>query len=453
MNLVAFSIKTKGLRNFARRLWTVFARFGFSDRRTRADLLAIVRAVQRAGSAPTFFIPAVVLARHPDLIADIARGGAEFGIHGYVHNDYRALSQTRQYEQTKQAAAIFQRSHIAYAGFRNPYLGWTNDSVVVFAKLGMLYDSNEAVHYPVIDLTRLPRGLRSGYTKSLELFQAIACTDYTLRPHFEGTLLRLPTSIPDDEMLYDRLRITNVRCIGAIWRQMLERTYELGGLYVLNLHPERGLLCLPALECLLASARQQPLRVWLAQLAEVAQWWRDRCQFALRLLPLGPRQWQVEASCSAHATILVRHLVVEDQPAIPWYGPDAVVRAQSFTVSAARCPCLGLTPETPDEVVAFLREQGYPACRAPRVEANDYALYLDLSDGLGATRDERISRRGALVRQIETLEAPLVRFGCWPDQARAALAITGDIDSVTVQDFFLRVIETGDMGDRLGTPR
>ena len=45
------------------------------------------------------------------------------------------------------------------------------------------------------------------------------------------------------------------------------------------------------------------------------------------------------------------------------------------------------------------------------------------------------------MRQIEQLDAPLLYFGCWPDGKRAALAITGDIDSVTVQDFFLRIIE------------
>jgi hypothetical protein len=45
------------------------------------------------------------------------------------------------------------------------------------------------------------------------------------------------------------------------------------------------------------------------------------------------------------------------------------------------------------------------------------------------------------VQRIEELEAPLLHFACWPDGNRAALAITGDIDSVTVQDFFLRIIE------------
>jgi hypothetical protein len=29
----------------------------------------------------------------------------------------------------------------------------------------------------------------------------------------------------------------------------------------------------------------------------------------------------------------------------------------------------------------------------------------------------------------------------WPEGKRAALSITGDVDSVTIQDFFLRILE------------
>src|ERR1700694_5306263 len=82
MNLVSFSVKTKGLHNFVRRLWTVFTRFGFSEARTRRALETIVDTLHAYNSAPTFYIPAVVLDRHPQLIAAIAYSGAEIGIHG-----------------------------------------------------------------------------------------------------------------------------------------------------------------------------------------------------------------------------------------------------------------------------------------------------------------------------------------------------------------------------------
>ena len=189
MNLVSFSIRTKGSYNFARRLRTVFTRFGFSESPIRHALYTIIDTLQQYNGAPTFFIPAVVLDRHPKLIAEIALDGAEIGIHGYVHNDYRTLSESEQYKQTEKAVSIFQHLQIPYQGFRNPYLGWTYEALGVFAALKITYESNEAVLHEVVDLTTFSPLLRSGFDKSLALFQATPCTIYALRPHFRGGVI------------------------------------------------------------------------------------------------------------------------------------------------------------------------------------------------------------------------------------------------------------------------
>jgi peptidoglycan/xylan/chitin deacetylase (PgdA/CDA1 family) len=446
MNLVFFSLKTKGVHNFARRLWTVFTRFGITEARTRRALYTVIDVLRRDNSAPTFFIPAIVLSRHPQLIMKIVDSGAEIGIHGYVHNDYRSLSENEQYQQTKQAVSVFEKTAISYDGFRNPYLGWTEASIQIFAELGFTYDSNDAVLHDVIDLDHIPAHLRSGYEKSLTLFQAIPCNAYTLRPHFEGSLLRIPTSIPDDEMLFDRLRITNPEEVGRVWSRVVERVYALGGIYTLNLHPERALLCKRALETLLSCAHSQPLPVWVARLKDIAQWWKERSLFRLQITSEAPNRWRVEATCTSRATLLARHLLVEDQPMSPWFGADVCISSHSCVVSSQRCPCIGLSPRTPQQVLDFLLEQGYPVKPCSEEEADAYALYLDMPEGLGTTREEQLKRRSALVHRIEELEAPFFHFGCWPDGKRMAVAITGDIDSVTVQDFFLRILEVNRRG-------
>src|SRR5579871_5777664 len=283
MNLITFSVRTKGLHNFLRRVRTVFTRFGFSEKRSRRALYTLTKSLQAFNAGPTLFIPAVVLNRHPRLISEIARDGAEIGIHGHVHNDYRTLNAEEQYAQTRKAIEVFAKTNTEYAGFRNPYLGWTEDSLDVFRKLGFGYESNEAVLHDVVDLSKFSPLLQSGFAKSLALFQAIPCTTYTLRPHFEDTLLRIPTSIPDDEMLFDRLRITDPLEVGQIWSDVMARVYEREGIYTLNLHPERGVLCKPALERLLQFASSQSLPVWITRLHEVASWWRERQDFRLHI--------------------------------------------------------------------------------------------------------------------------------------------------------------------------
>lgn len=446
MNLVAFSIRTKGLHNFTRRLWTVFSRFGFSERRIRKALYAIIDTSRQYSTAPTFFIPAVVLHRHPKLIAKIARDGTELGIHGYVHNDYRFLTEEEQYKQTQQAMSVFEQVQIPFHGFRNPYLGWTEETLRVFATLNFAYESNEAVLHDVIDIDTLSPLLRSGYEKSLALFQAMPCTAYTLRPHFEGELLRIPTSIPDDEMLFDRLRVTNPKQVGKIWSQVMQRVYDLGGLYTLNLHPERGVLCQQALNILLSYAHTSLQAVWLARLQDIAQWWKTRSQFSFSIAPLADQVWQVEATCTPQATILARHLVFENQdvktqPVSFGTGVDVRVEDRQFTIRAPQAPCIALSPQTPQLVDDFLREQGYPFVRSQPEEAERYALYLDLPEGLGDTREEQVQQRSKIVQQVESLNAPLVRFACWPNGYQAALTVSGDIDSITIQDFFLRILE------------
>lgn len=442
MNLIAFSIKTKGAHNFLRRLWTVFARFGFSERPNSRALHALLKTLQPYHTGPTFFIPAVVLNRHPKLISEIARQGAEIGIHGYAHNDYRTLSAEQQYIQTRQAIEVFHKTRIEYAGFRNPYLGWTEDSLETFRKLGFDYESNEAVLHDVVDLRAFSPLLQSGFAKSLALFQAIPCTAYTLRPHCEGTLLRIPTSIPDDEMLFDRLRITNPQEVGRIWSEVMSHVYNREGIYTLNLHPERGILCQQALATLLTFASSRPLPVWITRLHEVASWWRERQNFRLRFTALGDNRWQVSAACTPSATLLGRHLEIEEGTAQPWSGDEQSIESRDFVVRASQLPALAVSARTPGEVVDFLYEQGYAL--EPEVEEKDragFACYLDLPEGLGQNRQEQIRLRSELVQKIESLDAPLLRFAYWPQRQRAALAVSGDIDSVTIQDFFLRILE------------
>ena len=441
MNLVSFSIRTKGAHNFTRRLGTVFTRFGISETPIRFALHTIIDTLRQYQGAPTFFIPAVVLGRHPELISEIAHHGAEIGIHGYVHNDYRTLNKFEQYKQTHQAISIFQKFSIPYQGFRNPYLGWTEESLDVYASLRFNYESNLAILHDVIDLSAFSPLLQSGFAKSLKLFQAIPCSAYALRPHFEGDLLRIPTSIPDDEMLFDRLRITDPLEVGRIWSMVMQRVYDYGGLYTLNLHPERGILCKQALDTLLSCARIQSLPVWVARIGDIAQWWKERSGFRLNITSLGSDRWLVETTCTPHATLLARHLTVENQPVTPWYGSSVRVQSHNFTVKASLCPCIGVSSQTPQPLLDFLNQQGYPAVRCSQEEAHTYTLYLDKPEGLGETCEKQEECKRGLVEQIEALEAPFLYFGCWPNGNRAALAISGDIDSVTVQDFFLRIVE------------
>lgn len=178
MNLVAYSMKTKGGAAFGRRLWTVFTRFGLTEGPTRRSFQAMIEALRPYDAAPTFFVPAAVLGRSPSLIRRVQRTGAELGIHGYVHNDYRALTKDEQVAQISQAMDLFRQQGVRFEGFRNPYLGWNEDSLAVFRELGFVYDSNEAVIHDVLDPSDLPPALADSFHARWSCFRRflIVCT-------------------------------------------------------------------------------------------------------------------------------------------------------------------------------------------------------------------------------------------------------------------------------------
>ena len=76
----------------------------------------------------------------------------------------------------------------------------------------------------------------------------------------------------------------------------MERIYDFGGIYVLNLHPERAVSCKLALDILLSDAHNRPLPVWLARLKDISQWWNEHSQFRLHITSEAPYRWRFKAT-------------------------------------------------------------------------------------------------------------------------------------------------------------
>jgi hypothetical protein len=89
-------------------------------------------------------------------------------------------------------------------------------------------------------------------------------------------------------------------------------------------------------------------------------------------------------------------------------------------------------PDVPAETVTFLREQGYLVEHGAM--AAQCGLCLDAATLAGLTSQV------ALINHIEASTAPLVRFWRWPANHRSALAITGDLDALSLQDYAARVL-------------
>jgi hypothetical protein len=137
----------------------------------------------------------------------------------------------------------------------------------------------------------------------------------------------------------------------------------------------------------------------------------------------------VRLDADPDATLLVRGL---DVPRTAWFGQDAIADVREFEAETPRAPIVGVSRRSPPEVLRFLEEEGLP------YEVSDasgsYGAHVDASADDWNEAD--------VLEAIERAPGPLVRVWRWPQGARSALAVTGDIDALTLYDFAIRSWET-----------
>jgi len=243
--------------------------------------------------------------------------------------------------------------------------------------------------------------------------------------------LELPVSLPDDDLLIDRLGIKHEEVLPQIWGEILKQTYSRGELFTLQLHPERIPLCKDALDALLRKARTYAPPMWIAQLGEISRWWRERRAVKLEILRLGSDRYEVKTQGSERSSILVKGAEV-DCPTENFFGPYVIAKARHFVLHSHVPPVLGIAQSTSEEYIDFLKAEGFKV----RIGYNEDScgMYLETD---GEFKEE--SKR-QILDTIEHTPGPLIRLWRWPMGARSALAITGDIDSITLLDFWNRIL-------------
>jgi hypothetical protein len=179
----------------------------------------------------------------------------------------------------------------------------------------------------------------------------------------------------------------------------------------------------------LEEARSLHPSVWMATLREVSDWWREKSGFdvAVSRTPTG---LDISFSCSERATVLIRGLNAYHSEQA-WNGAYRQVRTRALHVPAEPRPFVGLSEHVPERMVSLLREQGYILDTGDT--AKTCATYID------AATLARISSTVELVNHIESSSGPLVRYWRWPDGAKSAMCVSGDLDALTILDYAARL--------------
>ena len=94
-------------------------------------------------------------------------------------------------------------------------------------------------------------------------------------------------------------------------------------------------------------------------------------------------------------------------------------------------PFVGVPRSVPEQRVAFLRNLGFVVRRG--ADASACSVYLPEDKVANATNRQ-------LLDLVQSNPAPLVRFWHWPSRYRSALAVTGDLDALSLLDYAARIV-------------
>lgn len=207
-----------------------------------------------------------------ETLAALRAEGCEIGVHGLRH-DGRDLASARALRRRLPAMRVAAGRWEA-VGFRSPA---TQRSWRLMPRLGFSYDSSYTDTDPY---EPQPGGCCS------------------VLPFFDGNLVELPITLPQDHTLFSILGHTD----GWLWLEKARELRRRGAMVLVLSHPDYAHgAALTAWESLLADFRDDP-SMWQPLPREAADWWRERSDSRLERDGDG---WRVTGPAGSRGTVRV----------------------------------------------------------------------------------------------------------------------------------------------------
>jgi peptidoglycan/xylan/chitin deacetylase (PgdA/CDA1 family) len=428
VNPIAVATRAKGLGALLRRAYSITRHYGVSPAKMDAALQLFVQTLDQFNCGASFAVTALVLKRNPGMVK-YRDQNIELVVHGYTHADYSHMEPAIQQAELRRACEAFASIGLPASGFRPPYLLGGPHLYASLEATGFSFVSSQPIIWDVLDAADFTPSTHVNYERAVAFYHPWLASERLSLPRFCGQLIEIPVSLPDDEILADRLQGDGNRLIERVWQRILSETYSRGELFTVQLHPERIKLCVEALSAILGKAHASAPPVWIARLGEIDAWWRARSAATVDVQETGKGAWRLSVTGPPGTTILARGVQMAE-PVEPWADHYGRVTSTTCNVRAACRPLVGVSPTSPAELISFLRQQGYIVLVSRDRQA--FSIYLDQTDF--SAQDER-----PILAQIEESARPLVRLGRWPNGARSALCISGDVDALTLGDYGLRL--------------
>jgi hypothetical protein len=379
------------------------------------------------GCAPTFFTPAIIVQRNPAFIRSLQDTGAEIAVHGYHHINLGDLPVEQAIRQLLRAVKTFEHFGIKLHGLRCPYIGYSEELLDALPDGVFDYSSNQAIFWDMVGQHK-DENKSSFFITLSKFYQAKDASKNICIPLRRSNLLEIPVCVPDDLQLRDGMQLDQAGFLN-VWDLILHQTHLRGELFTLIFHTELASFCGDPIIELVKHARQYQPAVWITRLHEISDWWSEKATFRVEISSTS-NCLQLTFINSPRATILVRGLDIGGS-GTPWYGSYYLLRSPTLEVPTIPRPFIGLSSDVPENTVTFLHEQGYI------LEVSEDAIHCGTY--IDAAMLAQLTNEVQLINYIEASMGPLVRYWRWPDRAKSALCITGDLDALSLRDYAFRV--------------
>lgn len=232
-NLFLESITNRGIPETMKRSGSIVERYGLVRKKIHSNMKFLSKTLQEYNINATISITSSVLSCNTDILNAIDVDRIEFSVHGYNHVDYTKLSAEEIAFHLKQAIEIFNENKIKAYGFRAPYLKINDTVLKEIGDAGLIYDSSYPIYFDTIPKSSPKYPLVEKILKLYDMRYESPKVSKIER------IQEIPVALPDDEILVDRLNFGPMQ-VSKCWIDSINMSMETdGGVFVLQLHPER----------------------------------------------------------------------------------------------------------------------------------------------------------------------------------------------------------------------
>jgi peptidoglycan/xylan/chitin deacetylase (PgdA/CDA1 family) len=178
----------------------------------------------------------IITEKRAVLLKSLLNDRFEIAIHGFHHEDFSIQPLETLIEDISKAKSVFEKCGLSPTGYRAPYLRSRADLLLLLAKNGFSYSSSGTTIMNWVkaknrDLLMKANKIASGIYESKQIN----------KEDYKDTEIptEIPVSLPDDEILIDRMGIRDVGLLGSILEDEIRASLESVSFAVIQIHPER----------------------------------------------------------------------------------------------------------------------------------------------------------------------------------------------------------------------